>query len=229
MSAIESWFNTPERLARLEFHAVSWEGTPWLPNSNTKGRRGGVSCQKLVAELYKEVGFAADLDVAKEIPNVAMCHAVFAQPTGMGATAPSLLVPFMEGRKDFVKIELASEAQKQWPPLNLLRVGDLLGMKIKGTVHHCGILIGQHVFVHVMRQLGTIFSSLTDGTWSSRLACAWRPVGMSTERELKMNFAKDNAASDTSVSIPASAVNRSITGSGLGDALPLASLAIFLK
>ena len=125
---IESWFNCPERIARLEFHAASWEGTPWLPNSNTKGPRGGVSCQKLVAELYREAGFAEALDVGKEIPNVAMCHAVFAHKDESGE-ARSLLVPWMDARRDFAKILLA-EGHQLDGGLAFMRIGDAAGQQI---------------------------------------------------------------------------------------------------
>jgi cell wall-associated NlpC family hydrolase len=59
--------------------------------------------------------------------------------------------------------------------------GDLLGFRIYRTVHHMGIALsgptGQ-VFIHALDGMGTIISSLSDATWSARLAAVWRPIDL---------------------------------------------------
>src|SRR5439155_9992775 len=66
-----SWFNRPDRVSALQREGDRWLGTPFVPNSAERGPRGGVSCQKLVAELYFAVGFVERLP----IPDAAMAHA----------------------------------------------------------------------------------------------------------------------------------------------------------
>jgi cell wall-associated NlpC family hydrolase len=123
---ISSWFNSPERIAALEFKAGKWVGTPFFANSNTPGPRGGVSCQKLVAAIYRECG-CCDI----EVPEVAMSHAKFSRV--------SLMEEFMAGRKEFV--DLLTESDKpggmsdgsSWK-LELLP-GDLIGLRIGHIIH----------------------------------------------------------------------------------------------
>src|SRR6266853_1894972 len=99
---MQTWFNTPERIALIEFKAAKWIGTPFLANSDELGR--GVSCQKLASRIYAEAGFAN-----VEVPEVKMQHSRFADG--------SLVEKFMDGRSEFGSVS-ASEA-----PM----VGDLLG------------------------------------------------------------------------------------------------------
>lgn len=149
-----SWFNTPERIALLEFKAAKWLGTPWFPNSNTPGK--GVSCQKLVGAIYREVGFC-DVDV----------------PEGkMSARAlkESLVEKFMSERPEFVRIGMHEDPMP----------GDLLGFKSYAVIHHLGIVVGLGprpgtLFVHVAFKASVMYSSLADTTYSSSLRAVWRP------------------------------------------------------
>lgn len=147
-----SWFSSPERIAALEFKAGKWIGTPFLANSNMPGPGGGVSCQKLVSAIYREVGFC---DVP--VPEVAMSHAQFSQR--------SLVEEFMADRPEFVRIEKSE-----------VMPGDLLGFRIGKIVHHLGIVLPASMFIHAMYRHGTICSALSDGTWVSRLRAVWRPL-----------------------------------------------------
>ena len=141
------WFSTPERLASLHAEALSWVGTPWFPNSSTKGQ--GVSCQKLACEIYRAIGC-----VDTEVPEVPMSHARF--------SSESLLEKWVSARPDFSRVDA---------PMG----GDLLGFRIGRTVHHCGIYLGRGEFIHAIDHIGTVISQLNDATWSSRLAFIWRP------------------------------------------------------
>ena len=156
---VESWFDRPERVAALVFEAGKWEGTPWFPNSNTPGRRGGVSCQKLVKEIYGGCGFCAEV----EAPSVPMNHAQFAQDDSQ-----SLVEEFMATRPEFKRLA--------GPPWELL-AGDLVAVKIRRVNHHLGIVLPGNGFLHVMDRLGTTISRLDDGTWLTRVRAVWRPVG----------------------------------------------------
>lgn len=153
--AIPPWFNSPERVQALENEAERWLGTPFFPNSNTPGPRGGVSCQKLVSEIYRAVGFC---DVP--VPEVPMAHARFSRE--------SLMEGFMAGRPEFGRL-----ANPQWWDC---APGDLLGFRIYRTIHHMGILLRRVTFIHALDGIGTVVTSLVDATWSSRLAAVWRPL-----------------------------------------------------
>ena len=146
------WFNTPERIDALRAEALVWLGTPFFPNSNTPGPRGGVSCQKLAGEIYRRVGCCA-----VDVPEVAMAHARF--------SSDSLVVPFMDGLPMFRRQDTAA-----------LAAGDLVGFEIGNTVHHVAIMLSSRNFIHCIYGVGANFGSMDDPTWSSRLRNAWRPV-----------------------------------------------------
>lgn len=148
------WF-TPDRVSALQQNAVRWLGTPFVPNSAERGPRGGVSCQKLVAELYFETGFVDRLP----IPNVPMAHA--------RANRDSLVEAFMLSRPEFQRL-----------PTHTTRVqpGDLLGFFIGKTVHHMGVALTNREFIHALEGLGVVRSQLSDPTWFGRLGALWRPI-----------------------------------------------------
>jgi hypothetical protein len=129
-------------------------GTPFQANSNTPGESGGVSCQKLVAAIYKDVGFA---DV--QAPDAPMSHAKFSNE--------SLLEPFMDARPEFARMPLHTALQD----------GDMLGFRLGKIIHHSGILMWPHGgFIHVIYGSKVQLSYITDATWLSRLAAIWRPI-----------------------------------------------------
>lgn len=144
-----SWFNTPERIALLEFKAAKWLGTPWFPNGNTPGM--GVSCQELVSAIYREVGF---------------CNVKLDQErmTAKGLKE-SKVEKFMGERREFERIEPRACAP-----------GDMLGFKMYEVVHHVGIVISENTFIHVLYRDRVRLCSILDGTWSAVLRAAWRPI-----------------------------------------------------
>jgi len=152
---LASWFNSPERIAGLVFHAQRWVGTPFLSNSCELGK--GVSCQKLAGELYRRSG-CCDF----EVPAVAMAHAKF--------SVVSLVEAWMAKRPEFRRIEVIDLVLPEE-----LVAGDLLGFRIGRCVHHMGVYLGEGAFVHCMDKIGTVLSQISDGTWGPRLAVVWRP------------------------------------------------------
>jgi len=148
-----TWFNSSERIGRLQFKAAKWIGTPFFCNGNTPGPDGGVSCQKLVCEIYREVGFAS-----REVPNVKMAHAQF--------SSRSLVEQFMGGLQDLFNPVSVS---------NVPAPGDLIALRIRRVSHHLGIVMPGGMFIHAMAHVGTILSSLDDPTYSGRLMAIWRP------------------------------------------------------
>lgn len=149
MIAINPWFDSPGKILALELQAEDWLGTPFFTNSQAKHR--GVSCQKLAAALYRDVGWI-DLDV----PEVPMSYARF--------NRESLVEKFLDGRPEFAAV----------PPGPL--PGDLLGFTINRTVHHVGIALRGGRFVHCIEGAGVQIAHQFDATWESRLARIWRPL-----------------------------------------------------
>jgi len=155
--AVQSWFNTEERIAKLQEVAASWIGTPFFSNGNTKGKGigSGVSCQKLCEGIYRECGF---IDV--KTPAVQMSHAQF--------SSKSLVDEFMQTCK--TKFAILQR------PLELLP-GDLIAIRIKKISHHLGVMVTARRFIQAVEGPGVLYSELSDGTWGSRLQGAWRPIG----------------------------------------------------
>lgn len=145
---ISSWFNTPGRISALQAEAASWIGTPFFPNGNTKGM--GVSCQKIVSEIYKAVGCCS-----VEVPDVSMAHARFSRDA-------SIVADFMDGRSEVARVDSPEP-------------GDMLGFRIYRVIHHCGLYLGDSRFIHAS-EAGTNYGYLSDATYSSRLAAIWRPI-----------------------------------------------------
>ncbi len=148
------FFNTPDRIIALRAAAASWLGTPFMGNAAVKG--AGVSCQTLVASIYIESGFLPpDFEIVK------------APMDWSHAQTESLVVKAVSSLPHFFKpIEGMS-----------LATGDLVGFKIGGCVHHCGIVVDAgNRFIHCLRGHGTVYSEIRDATYLSRLENAWRPI-----------------------------------------------------
>lgn len=146
---IATWW-TPERVVALREEAATWLGTPFAPNSSSKGR--GVSCQKLAGCLYAACGF--DLP---EIPDASISQARFSRV--------SLVEPWFDSRPEFERIDAYS----------VIEAGDVLGFRIGDIVHHLGIAIDHSLFIHTIEGVGTTIAQIEDSTWRSRLVCIWRP------------------------------------------------------
>jgi cell wall-associated NlpC family hydrolase len=155
---MKPFFDTPEKISALQFHAALWLGTPFMPNAAERG--AGVSCQTLVGALYRECGVIG-ADFAVPIGPMDWSH----------ANKRSLIADYMVSRADFLSVPAG-------PGLPLMaQPGDMLGFKIGGCLHHCGLVLavdGQ--FIHCVRGRSTFLSNVRDATYFSRLEKIWRPL-----------------------------------------------------
>jgi len=155
---MKPFFDSPEAIARLQFHADQWIGTPFMPHAAVKG--SGACCQRLAGAIYHECGAIPDALV----------------PTGpmdwSHANKVSLIEEHMATRLDFTPIEPIAPG---WA-----RPGDMVGFQIGACLHHCGIVVAADgKFIHCLRGPGTAYSSLRDATYMIRLARIWRPIILS--------------------------------------------------
>jgi cell wall-associated NlpC family hydrolase len=54
--------------------------------------------------------------------------------------------------------------------------GDLLCFRVEQIIHHTGLHVGGHRFVHARRYRGVMSSTLRDSTYESRLVTIYRPL-----------------------------------------------------
>lgn len=174
------FFNTPERILRLNLAAERWRGTPWRANSMAAGV--GVSCHNLPRALYMESQFA-------EMPQIVSTPAV--------ATATNEMETFLDARPEFERVRSAERGLR-----NKLLPGDLLGLFIpmdnvgrrlrQRVVNHLGVFLGNQKseiknqgsegwFVHTLMKKNTDVDLITVPPWSQILVAAWRPVEKPTE------------------------------------------------
>ena len=146
----KSWFNTPERLRRLEESALSWVGTPFAANSRAKGPRGGVSCQMLAEQIYLECGVPVP-----SVPRGSMswsAHSTISRIEKYLDGLPDILIPVDED----------------------ILPGDLMGYRIGGCVHHVALALERRRLIHCMRAASTTICRIDDPTFKSRLCRIWR-------------------------------------------------------
>ena len=157
------FYNTLARKVALQEAAASWIGTPFMGNAAVKG--AGVSCQTLAARIYIESGF-----LPKDF------QIVTAPMEWSRAQTESLLVKSLNELPEyFAPLPLAPRASGLAP-------GDLLGFKIGGCVHHCAIFMDiSGTIIHTLRGHGTIYSTIQDATYLSRLENAWRPLAQTPD------------------------------------------------
>lgn len=151
---MNTWFNTPDRVAALVAAANNWRGTPWSANAEACGSDGGVSCHNLVRSLYIEAGF-----LSLEYPHIA------GSPAQTRHSTESVITPWIDARPEFHRVS-ADES---------LLAGDLLGLRIYHAVGHLGIVLPNEQFVHVLMHKRTTIDELSDATWFTRIDAIWRP------------------------------------------------------
>ena len=140
----------------LQLKAAAWVGTPFMPNAAVRG--SGVSCQKLVGSIYIETGLLSEGFTIPEGP-MDWGH----------ANTESLITNFMDKMECFQSIETKDSYQ--------VMVGDMLGFKLGGCVHHCGIVVTKEGrFIHCLRNIGVTVSNLRDASYLKRTERIWRPI-----------------------------------------------------
>jgi hypothetical protein len=153
-----TWYNSPERVAKLDEVARSWLGTPFRENSSAKGARGAVSCHQLVAAVYKESGFLS----ADFTPPVGYVHQ-------LKTSAPQAIIDWIDAN--------LSERFSAVEPAGGFLPGDLIALRDDNDVlKHLGIVVSGRSFVHVLRMTGARISHLHDATFAPRIARIRRPM-----------------------------------------------------
>jgi cell wall-associated NlpC family hydrolase len=129
-----------------------------MGNAAVKG--AGVSCQTLAANIYMESGFLpADFEIVK------------APMEWSHAQTESLIVKSLNALPEYFT------PIAHVPFANALRPGDFLGFKIGGCVHHCAIVVdASGRIIHCLRGHGTVYSTIYDASYLTRLENAWRPM-----------------------------------------------------
>lgn len=149
-----NWFNTPERVDAFLASAESWLDTPFSPNGNTKGREGGVSCQKLAGEIYREAGY----DKPFNVPSVSIQRSRFSR-------GDSIVERWFALRPDFEIISTFTQ----------LEVGDVIAIRVLRTVNHLGLYVGRGQFIHACDSYRVTYANLSDACWLTRWAFNYRP------------------------------------------------------
>lgn len=156
---MKPFFDTPEKIAQLQYHGAQWLGTPFMPHAAIRG--AGACCQRLVGALYKECGA---LPAGFEIPTGPM--------NWSHAQTRSLIAEFVDAQPNFRRKDPADRCVGPF-----IQPGDMLGFKIGGCLHHCGIcLAADGTFIHCIRGPGVIMSNVNDATYLSRLERVWQPL-----------------------------------------------------
>lgn len=150
------WFDNIEDLETLDRVARSWLGTPFRQNGRVKGV--GVSCHLLVGSIYIECGV---------LPESARI------PDGPAYWARAQARPLIE---EFLLEDPTFSARFDAVPGLACQPGDLLGFKVNKVIHHLGVLVAGHYFVHCYMHLGTVLARIDDDTYARRLSAVWRPM-----------------------------------------------------
>ena len=143
------------QLDALEAAARGWHGTPFCARSAVRG--AGVSCHRLVAELYREAGV---LPPEVEIPD--------GSPLWSRAQDRSPMREWLDsgpGARWFTPVTVAG-----------VQPGDLLGFRIGRCVHHLAIALRGDRIVHATEGHGARVVDHIPDTWRRRLVVAWRPA-----------------------------------------------------
>ncbi len=146
-----SFYDTPEKQARLAEVARRWLGTPFHPHACVV--HAGVDCVNLLGAIFTESG-ALD---GWEFPAYTM--------DGGDHRGESQVIHWLDGNSRFKCLD--DEARQP---------GDVLCFRLGRVPHHVGLLIAGNRFVHAIRNYGVIESQLDDPTFGKRLVATYRPI-----------------------------------------------------
>jgi cell wall-associated NlpC family hydrolase len=86
-------------------------------------------------------------------------------------------LPDRHARESRMESFLDARPEFQRLPVNTVRPGDLLGLRLFHCIDHLGVMIDESRFIHVLMHKLTTFDDLkSDPTWSQRLLAIWRPI-----------------------------------------------------
>ena len=147
-----SFYDSPEKHARLAEVARGWLGTPFHPHACIV--HVGVDCVNLLAAIFKETG--------------ALDHWEFADYTMDGGDHrdTSQVLNWLDRHPRFGCLPAEESTQP----------GDLLCFRLGRVPHHVGLLIAGNRFIHAIRNYGVIESQLDDPTFAKRFVAAYRPL-----------------------------------------------------
>ena len=149
--ARDGYFNGPERVSRLIYHAQLWMGTPWCANSDARGR--GVSCHNLPRAVYIEAGA-----LSPEFPRVQ------GDPNGTKHKKESIIEPWIDSRPELFRLPYDARPKP----------GDLLGLRIYHCLDHLGVCLAGVWFVHVLMHKHVDCDDLSVPPWRQRILGIWR-------------------------------------------------------
>lgn len=160
---IQPFFNTPERIAKLQTTGEAWVGTPWRQNSCARGF--GASCQKLPRGLYIENGA-----LKTSFPDINEKPAT--------VTATNEMEQFLDGRSEFVRLK-PGEPRQPGDLVGLFVPVDNVGKRIRARViNHLGVLLRNSQFLHVLLRRNAALDSILNPPWSQTIVAVWRPIGL---------------------------------------------------
>ena len=154
---MKPFFDHQRHVIRLLAVADRWLGTPWCANSQSIGERGGVSCHNLPRAIYIECGA-----LPPEFPKF------IGDPNGTRHGRVSEMEPVIDARPEFRR--LAADEPRQ--------PGDLIGLRIYHCVDHLGVLLCNHIFIHVLMHKKTDMDWVNVPPWQQRSPVAWRPLAV---------------------------------------------------
>ena len=155
--ATPTWFNTAERVRKLQIASAAWVGTPFRNNSRVAGERGGVDCKNLASEVFFECGCLDRFD----LPRLTV-----RQLQGQGAT---------EALITYVDEHLASKFCKVDVDIEPVVTGDLVVMRDERMLKHVGIVQPAGYLLHVLTFCGVMLSHVIDPTYGRIIEHIRRP------------------------------------------------------
>lgn len=172
---IPTYYDSPEKLARLRVAAAAVMGTPFFANSEVPGRAGGIDCVHLLNWVHRACG-AID-QVA--IPRQRMDHG---QHSGH-----SLLIEAFETWPEltarFSRVWRRTDEPEEAPLAELraaLLPGDTLCLRAGRVPHHGGLMLEGGALLHTLRGEGvhTIPLGAVIRGWRilGRLEAVYRPL-----------------------------------------------------
>lgn len=78
----------------------------------------------------------------------------------------SLVEPYMDAHPRFTRIRNG----------DALHVGDVLGFKLGGCLHHLGTFLGAGEFIHVFENVGVFKANVSEPIYGKRLLVVWRAL-----------------------------------------------------
>ncbi len=149
---MKPFFDTDQRIFRLQRVATSWEGTRFVPHGKIKG--AGVDCVHLCAEIYRECGVFPSYS----FPGYTL--------DGGHHLGNSVIEQWLKTSLHFEKVDKAS-------------IGTLMLFRIGKVSHHVGLIVSEQHFIHCIRGRGAALALIRDPAYSTRVDSIYCPIQIS--------------------------------------------------